>query len=173
MNSVYEIVKVTKEMVIIKVTLEDDLAWCMHPYLDRYMQYITVTRGKNHTLSILSKNGNSCSFSWGHSGSTLICQSLKELKKSVISFIEDENHILLEWDDGKVDSVSVFFNPNFEKWQLQLKGKRGNNVLTANYLTDKCSSHKEMIEIADKFANFSVWKRTIGITGITVWESLF
>ena len=65
MDDVFEICEVSDDKVIIKVNTDDLLAIARHIGLDANAAYITVTRGKDHVLSVIKKDGTSYSFDWG------------------------------------------------------------------------------------------------------------
>ena len=89
MDDVFEVCEVSDDKVIIKVNTDDLLAIARHIGLDANAAYITVTRGKDHVLSVIKKDGTSYSFDWGESGYTLISNRLEALRLDVIDFIHE------------------------------------------------------------------------------------
>jgi hypothetical protein len=88
-EQVFTIVKDTEDLIVLGIKDLDPLGIAMHPYLSSDYRYISVTKGHDHTLSVIRKDGTKFSFSWGFSGFTLISQALKNLQSAVIAFIRD------------------------------------------------------------------------------------
>ena len=161
MSEVFELVSRQPNQVVIKVNADDNLVVAMNPYINKEMDYITVTRGSNHTLTVIRKNGTTWSFDWGDGGYTLIGDSTKRLKNEVIKFIEYECNIPLEWDDGKVTKASIFYNRNYDKWQLTLEGDRTKGYNRAHLWFNDMRSWEEVAERAKDYIRASALK--IGI----------
>ena len=142
-----------------------------HPYVSAEWDYITVTRGKEHVLTVIKNEGSTFNFHWGESGYTLISEGLKKLKLAVIDYLEKENYILLDWDDGKVNQVSICYNGNFESWQLKLEGYRYGSTIRAFARDKKIRSVEEMIEYAKNFVNAKGWEKIKAETGIDLWKA--
>lgn len=165
MNNVFELVQRTNEQVVIKVNADNNLVIAMHPYVDSNYDYITVTRGKNHTLTIVNKNGSTCSFDWGDRGRTLISDGLERLKKEVVKFIEEDCKIVLDADTDDFYEASIFYNSNFKKWQIKFNDRY--NVFT------NAKNVCEAMGLAEKYAvrNVDEWESTKAVTGITVFKA--
>ena len=170
-NFPFEIVERTPDKVILRVLAKDSLTVARHPYVSADWDYITVTRGKNHNLTVIEKDGSKFDFYWGESGYTLISESLKKLKLAVIEYLEKENYILLDWDDGKVNHASICYNGNFESWQLTLGGYRYGDMIRAFARDKKIRSVEEMIEYAKNFVNAKGWEKVKAETGIDLWKA--
>ena len=170
-NYPFEIVERTPDKIILEVLAKDSLAVAKYPYVSAEWDYITVTRGKEHVLTIVDNNGSRFDFYWGESGYTLISESLKKLKLSVIDYLEKENYILLDWDDGKVNQASICYNGNFESWQLKLEGYRYGSTIRAFARDKKIRSVEEMIEYAKHFVNAKGWEKVKAETGIDLWKA--
>jgi hypothetical protein len=167
----FEIVERTPDKIILEVLAKDSLAVAKYPYVSAEWDYITVTRGKEHVLTIVDNNGSRFDFYWGESGYTLISESLKKLKLAVIDYLEKENYILLDWDDGKVNQASICYNGNFESWQLKLEGYRYGSTIRAFARDKKIRSVEEMIEYAKHFVNVKGWEKVKAETGIDLWKA--
>ena len=94
---VFEVFDVTRELVVLKVNANDSLTVAMHPYVQSNYDYITVTRGSDHVLTVVKKDGTTFDFHWGYSGYTLISEGLEVLRRKVVEFIK-RNHINLMED---------------------------------------------------------------------------
>lgn len=165
MNNIFELVQRTNEQVVIKVNADDNLVVAMHPYISGDYDYITVTRGKNHILTIIKKDGSTCSFSWGHRGHTLISDGLERLKKEVVKFIEEDCKIVLDADTDDFYEASIYYNSSYKKWQIRFNDKY--NVFT------NASNIGEVMNLADEYANRNIndWEVTKAMTGITVFKA--
>ena len=167
----FEIVERNSDKIILKVLAKDSLTVAKHPYVSAEWDYITVTRGKEHVLTVIKNDGSTFNFHWGESGYTLISEGLKKLKLAVIDYLEKENYILLDWDDGKVNQSSICYNGNFESWQLKLEGYRYGNTIRAFARDKKIRSVEEMIEYAKNFVNVKGWEKVKAETGIDLWKA--
>lgn len=167
----FEVVERSDDKVILRVLAKDSLTVARHPYVSAEWDYITVTRGKEHVLTVIKNDGSKFCFSWGESGYTLISESLKKLKLAVIDYLEKENYILLDWDDGKVNQASICYNGNFESWQLKLEGYRYGSTIRAFARDKKIRSVEEMIEYAKHFVNAKGWEKVKAETGIDLWKA--
>lgn len=167
----FEVVEKDSHQVILKVLPRSPLGVARQPYIRAEWDFITVTRGEEHILTVLRKDGVAFDFHWGRSSYTLISESLKQLQKAVIDFLENEKYILLDWDDGKVNQASICYNGNFESWQLKLEGYRSGNTVRAFARNKKIRSSEEMIEYAKHFVSVKGWEKAKAETGIDIWNA--
>ena len=165
LEEIFELEMVDYDKVVIKVNADTPLKVAMFPFVSGNDAYITVTRGRNHILTVINKNGNTCSFHWGDSGYTLISDELEELKHQVLRFI-DSCGILLEYKGGNVTDVSVFYNRNFKAWQLTLRTSTG-DVFYRDY---NAESFDDMFDRCGRFMSVYNWGHSIAETGIDVWK---
>lgn len=124
MNEVFEVEVNECDKVVLKVNADDALTIAMNPFVSSDMAYITVTKGKNHILTVVKKDGTTYSFHWGHNGYTLISDSLEELRKNVVKYIKSQN-ILLDYDGTTPSEVYVSFNERFAQWELGMYLRNG------------------------------------------------
>jgi hypothetical protein len=87
----FNVVANDETQVVLKVTVKDNLQIALNPYIQSDYDYITVTKGPNHTLTVIKKDGTTFSFVWGVGGFTLISDNLERLRKEVVKFIESQN----------------------------------------------------------------------------------
>lgn len=165
-NEVFELVKCSDDYVILKVNAEDNFVIAMHPYVNATYDYITVTRGKNHLLTVVKKDGTTFSFSWGEDGYTVISESLKTLKAEVVNFIQSECYIPIKLKTSIYTKAKICYNNNFKSWQLTLN--EDGYVFFPN-----CHDLEETIKIAEKFIKVKEWKHENARTGIDVWRAIF
>lgn len=148
--------------IIIQVLADDPFKVAMFPFVSSDWKYITVTRGKNHILTVIKDDGTTFDFHWGFSGYTLISESLEMLKKNVLKFISDSD-IFIEYNGGEIKEARIFYNSNYKKWQLTL------GPVEAIYWSDVAQSLEEMIEDCKRFVTSDAWEKTVAVTGIDVW----
>ena len=161
--AVFKLVHVDKEQVILKVNAENNLVIAMNPYINATYDYISVTRGDNHNLTIVHKDGHTYSFHWGISGATLISQALHMLREAVCTFIESQG-TLLDLTTDKPTKACVFFNHNLCCWQL--------TVDSGHYFSKTAKSVVDIQKEAKRFINTKGWAKQIAPTGITVWVAM-
>jgi hypothetical protein len=80
-----------------------------YPFLSSDYAYITVTRGKNHILTVIHSNGTKFDFHWGESGHTLISDGLELLRQNVIAFI-GQCRIILDYDGFEPKKATIYYN---------------------------------------------------------------
>lgn len=163
-SAVFKLVHVDTKQVILKVTAENNLVIAMNPYINATYDYITVTRGDNHNLTIVYKDGNTFSFHWGTRGETLISQELKMLREAVCSFIESQG-ILLGLTTSKPDGARIFFNSNYGCWQLVVD-------VSGYYFSKTAKSIVDIQREAKHFVNVKGWATQTSSNGTTVWVAM-
>lgn len=161
LNDIFEIANVDSNQIIIKVNADSTLKVAQFPFVSMEYDYITVTRGNKHILTIIEKDGSTFDFHWGYGGYTLISEGLERLKKAVVQFI-NESDIFFEWKGETPKSATIYFNSNYRKWQLTIDG--------SHYWSDTAKSVNEMIRECRKFV-ISDWTQDIAQTGITIWKA--
>jgi hypothetical protein len=163
LNKVFKLAEIDDEQVIIKVNAKDSLTVARYPFLSSDYDYITVTRGGNHILTVIKSDGKTFSFHWGTSGYTLISEDFELLRKQVCQFIHD-NYIMLELK-GKPESkkVNIYYNANYKKWQLSCN---------ANFWSDKATDLESAIKDFSNIVTADEWKNEKAITGIDIWTAV-
>lgn len=126
-HNVFNLEYYDNNIVAIKVKELSNLEIAKTPYISKEYDYISVTRGKNHILTVVKKDGSTFNFSWGVNGHTLIGYALEFLKKNVIDYIEEYCYIPLEMDFGSKDiaNIEVCYNRYFECYQANFTSKKG------------------------------------------------
>ena len=112
--------KNAEDMAILKVVAKTPWEVAQHPYLSSNYEYITVTKGEDHVLTIVKEDGTTFSFHYGRSGCTLVSKDLTMLKNKVINALEDYGVIMDIPIMELPYKMSVFYNKNFQSWQAQL-----------------------------------------------------
>lgn len=151
--------------IVIQVLADDPFKVAMFPFVSSDWKYITVTRGKEHILTVVKDDGTTFDFHWGFSGHTLIGESLEMLKKNVLKFIDDSD-ILIEYNGGEIKEAKIYYNSNYNKWQLTL-----GTVDAVYWRSDIAQSLEEMIEDCKRFVISDTWEKTVAVTGIDVWTA--
>jgi hypothetical protein len=169
MSNVLKLVEVTNELVIVEVNPDlTPLEKARAPWAPN-ARYVSVTRGKDHTMTFIKEDSSSWSIVWGYSGSTMISDSLRETRNRVVNFIEQECGIPLELKSDKIVAATIYFNANFGKWQINLtdeKGYSGNVWFMNADFEDMVTKH------AVKYVGKCAWEEAIAPTGITIWKAL-
>ena len=170
LEKIFQLVKANPGQVTIKVTHNDDpLKIAEYPFVSSDMAYITVTKGKRHTLTVIRKDGTTWSFNWGEGGYTLISDNTERLKKAVVEYIENYMHILLDWEDQRITEARIFYNNNYKLWQLTIEGQRGGK---AYWWSKDATSWEEMATDVIPYVHACGWEHDIAVTGIDVWKAI-
>ena len=163
-NSIFRIVETTDEQIVLKVEANDNLTIAKHPYISGEYDYITVTRCRNHMLTIVFKDSHTFSFNWGGNSYTCISQNLELLRQKVCEFIDKQN-ILLELTSSHIDSAVIYYNTSYRKWQLTLNRN-------CCYFSETATSLDEMKKDISRFITVCGWAQNVAPTGITVWDAI-
>ena len=167
LGKIFAIKEADENQIIIKCNAEDTLTIAQYPFMEKDYDYITVTRGDEHILTIIYKDGHTYSFHWGTKGYTLIDHNSEELRKAVVQFIEENDYILgLSCFDDPYRSVIYPRSENPRLWQLSLDyiGHPNANVFReAKDLNEAIDAFKPFIE-ADS------WNKDVAMTGITIYK---
>ena len=172
LDQVFELVKEEPKQVIIKVNADDPLTIALFPFVSSDMAYITVTRGKNHTLTVVKKDGKTWSFNWGENGHTLISDNTERLKKAAIEYIEEYMHILLEAGGWRVKEAKIFYNSYLKKWQLTLEGRDQDGFHQAHWFSPTAESFEEMATDVIPYIHACGWEEDVSPRGIRIWRAI-
>lgn len=165
LDRIFSLQEVSDSKVIIKVNGDSPLTIAQYPFIEKQFAYITVTRGKEHILTIVYEDGHTWSFHWGRSGHTLISEEVDMLKWAVKQFIQ-ENDIVLDYDGGSVYDATIFYNDNFDKWELVLYIMKSENCFI---YSDTARDAQSMIEECKKYVLAEKWEKGKAQTGIDHW----
>lgn len=172
LEQVFTLVEATPGQVVLKVLVNDPLTVAKFPFVSMDMAYITVTRGKNHTLTVVKKDGKTWSFNWGENGHTLISDNIERLKKAAVEYIEDYMHILLEAGSWRVKEAKIFYNNYLKKWQLTLEGRDHNGYHQAHWWSKTAESYEEMAVEVIPYIHACGWEEDVAQTGIRIWRAI-
>ena len=77
MKDILKLVHVDNEKVVVQFKENlSNLDKALNPWILPNADYVTISRGKNHIMRVITKDGNSWSIKWGDSGYTLISSPL-------------------------------------------------------------------------------------------------
>ena len=171
MKNVFKIEEATNNQVIVEVSAKDPLTVARYPFLDSRMKYITVTRGNNHICTVIDEDGTTWNWHFGDHGHTLISDSVLELQKNLLQFIESHD-IAIEYAGGSPKSARIFYNPNYSKWQLTIDVQGGQKSDFHVWATS-ANSIETAIEAFKGFVTSDDWSpRTTAVTGVRVWDAV-
>lgn len=105
---IFELVDNSCEQVVVKVNAKDALTVAMHPYVTAQMEYITVTKGEDHTYTIVYNNGHTWSFECGLHGYTIVSENTKRLMSVLDSFLY-EHHVFLDVKTTELPCGAEFY----------------------------------------------------------------
>lgn len=127
MNNIFELVSNSREQVVLKVNAKDPLTVALNPYVESDYEYITVTKGPNHTMSVINNEGKRWSIEWGERGHTLIGTNTERLKQEVLKYIGSLD-ISIEYQGQPVKQVNVFYHSFFKKWEISITPTFGPHI---------------------------------------------
>lgn len=124
----FELVENTEKQVILKNVAKDALSVAKFPFVSGDYEYITITKGENHTLTVIQEDASSFHFNWG-SSTTVIDDNMKRLRREAVEFVERECAIVLGaecMDEPK--EAHIYYNTNYKSWQGTLYYQNGQHV---------------------------------------------
>lgn len=160
MTKVFKIEEVTNNQVIVEVSAKDPLTVARYPFLNSQMKYITITRGGQHICTVVNENGTTWSWEFGDRGYTLVSDSVEELEKNLLEFIKSHD-IAIEYAGGSPKSACIFYNHNYNKWQLLIDVQGGPKSDFYVWATS-ANSIETAIEAFKGFVTSDNWKRSSG-----------
>ena len=167
MNNILELVHVDESKVVVKFKELSNLEKAMTSWVLPNAEYVTITRGRDHIMTIIRNDGSSWSIEWGDSGCTVMSKSLIESRNRIVDFIEQECYILL--NITKATKATVLYNRHVCSWQITLRDCRGTEEIVWNKDFD---NEYDTIELANKIIGKDcAWKKGISQTGINIWEA--
>lgn len=89
-NELFTIIKNDSEIIIIELAELTPLDVAANPFLSSDWAYLTLKRGRNKILTVVKKDGTTFNMSFGENGYTLVSDSLKELQRVVINYLDDK-----------------------------------------------------------------------------------
>lgn len=153
--------------VILEITPLNPIDVAMYPYLNSEYKYITISKGKSHMLTVVKTNGTNFHFWWGEGGHTLISQTLQELKRVVLDYLQSQ-YIWIEWTKTTLPTeISILYNSYFKKWELI-----ADNVC---WFSPTATSWEDVSHEVEKLLpnlKVSTWVKTVAQTGITIWKGV-
>ena len=169
MSDVYELAKVTPDLVVVKIKDVDNLTRALNPHMPGVeTEYVSITRGKNHIMTFIKKDGSKWSIEWGDGGCTMCSDSLRATKWEIVDFVQKDGGILLDWNDQKPTKATVYYNNNFKKWQLTLEDDKHREAM---YWSKTATWEQDMFEECVKYVGEVDWIPGIAQTGIKVWRA--
>lgn len=167
----FSLVENTDEMVILKNEVKNPLEIAKNPWLSSDDEYITITKGRDHVLTLVKTDGKTVSISFGGRGSTLISDSFRKLKEKAVETAQVFGVLLEIPTTRKPDNVCIFYNDSYKKWQAVLT-VNGFNARENIWFTDAIDQN-DALELVEqcfliKFNNL-VYKKAQ--TGIDTWEA--
>ena len=172
MTKVFKIEDVTNEQVIVEVSAKDPLTVAKYPFLNSQMKYITVTRGSNHICTVIKEDGTTWNWHFGDHGHTLISDSVFELQKNLLKFIASHD-IIIDYAGGSPKSACIYYNDNYNKWQLTVESIRNGQKDDGFYVwSDSAHDIKTAIEAFKGFVTSDKWSPRVSWTGTRVWDAI-
>lgn len=160
-ENIFELVKCDYSKSILKVKTVDNLTIAEYPFINAKMDYITITHGENHIMTVINKDGSTWSITWGKSGYTLCSDSVRNLRCAAVDFLQKECKILLELKTP-IKRASIFFNPHCNTWQLSFNS-------TQHLFFEDCGGVADVISKAKDYIGEQSWKYQKAPTGIDTW----
>lgn len=177
LEKIFELEQATPKQVILKVKRVNNLTIAMFPFIQSTYDYITVTRGEDHILTVIKKDGTTFSFHWGNNGHTLISENTERLKTNVCDFIENYCDILLDWDCASAPTdITILMNEYFNTWQFTCRGYENGKWHNAFYRNTWADCVSDMVtRFYDYFPNVDVkdWIETTSANGHLIWKAVF
>lgn len=167
----FTLAKNTKDMAILKVAVKTPLEIAMHPYLSSNYEYITITKGCNHILTVVKEDGTTFSFHYGFSGDTLVTEDLTMLKNKAMDALEKYGVIMGAETMELPYKMDIFYDTNYRGWQAMLSFQ--DDLGRQRIWISKLKNEEEMCKaIEERFKiRFKPLIKDKTITGIDFWRT--
>lgn len=117
----YSVLMSDDEQVVIKIDELQPIDVAMHPYLDASMAYVTITRGADHTLTVVKRDGSRmASWTWTARRAPKVEGNAKRLLEAMCDECEKSGVCIEVPSASKPSSCNVFLNPNIDTWQARI-----------------------------------------------------
>lgn len=166
-----ELIENTAEHVILRNHAKSNLEMARFPELSGGIDYITITKGRNHTLTTIMEDGTASSFDWGTAGYPCIGPQLKARRDLCMFFLGTKLIMMDVRTLALPTDVDILLNPNFGVhgiWQIEYRWPDGRNQNVFTGATDVESAMDEARRINPDL----VFGKTPhpAPTGIPVWS---
>lgn len=161
----------TDEMVILKNETKRPIDVAKNPWLSADDEYVTITKGRNHTLTLIKISGKTVSITFGERGYTLISDNFRKLKEKAIEAAHVFGVLLEIPTTRKPDNVCIFYNYGYKKWQAVLT-VNGFNVRENVWFHDVFNEN-ETLKLVEYYyeIKFKELTHKMAETGIHTWVS--
>lgn len=168
MSDIFEFVKADSRKAILKVKEVNNLIIADYPFINSKMDYITITRGRRHTMTVINKDGSTWSVDWGEGGVTMCADSVNALKWAARDFFQLECGVLLDFtvENDEIKEATVFYNHNLRSWQLSL---RVGPYQEQHLWFKDCKNKDDVIEKSKRYIGERTWRYQLARTGIDTW----
>ena len=165
LDKIFSLQSVDYSEIIIKLHTDSRSALAEYSFINKNWVSLIVTRGDQHTLSMVYSDGVKNAIHFGIRCMSMMTDTEEMLIDAVKQFIA-ENDILLDYCGGTIKEIAIYRGGMYEShWQLGLYGNP-NNVY---YLSKTAQSLEEMQKEVEKFITAEEWIKGKAITGITHW----
>lgn len=167
----FSLVENTDEMVILKNEVKRPIDIAKNPWLSSDDEYVTITKGRDHVLTLVKTNGKTVSISFGGRGHTLISDNFRRLKEKAIETAHVFGVLLEIPTTKKPDNVCIFYNDNYKMWQAVLT-VNGFNIREYIWFNDAINQNDTLELVEDCFEiKFKELTYKRAQTGIDTWET--
>lgn len=167
----FSLVENTDEMVILKNEVKTPLEIAKNPWLSSDDEYVTITKGRDHVLTLVKTDGKTISISFGGRGGTLISDSFRKLKEKAVETAQVFGVLLEIPTTRKPDNVCIFYNYGYKEWQAVLT-VNGFNVRENVWFHDVFNENEtlKLVEYCYE-VKFKELIHKMAETGINTWVS--
>lgn len=162
----FRIIQNTTEAVVLENLAKTSLEVALYPYVSSDIDYINITKGNNHTCTIVKSDASTVSFDWGRNGCTLISDSLEILKDMACEFIQSQGIALNVNTTMQPNSCIIMYNPYFKIWEAALGYE--DSPQEEYFYNEEASNQLEMIESVRSTFNQSFTKFIHSVSPIDI-----
>lgn len=169
-KDILELVHHDNNKVVVKFKELSNLEKAMNPWVLADADYVTITRGRNHIMTVISKDGKSWDICWGESRCTMISDSLLRSRKEIVAFIEKDCFIPLDLNVPNfwIEEANIYYNDCFGCWQANFHAQRN----SSNIWDKEWSCAEDVMNFANNIVGDCEWIKGVAQTGIDIWRAV-
>lgn len=169
----FELIQNTNELVILKNTVKTNLDVATHPYIDKTIDYITISKGDDNVITLVKTDGSSFCYTNGKSGYTIVNESLHELRRAAFSYIHSLGITTEIRTTMQPCSATIYYNNWYNAWQAHLYFPNFSKNKQENYFSSTAKSENDMLSEIKAIFNttFLELKKGKAATGIDIWNT--
>lgn len=121
MNYPFKLIENTEEYVVLKNIQKSELDIQKYPYIDMNTEYLAITKGIDHTLTIYKKDGHTFSFDYDEYGHTMVSSKFRRLAGHAGEYLKSIGISIVAETIEQPDYAEFYYSNQSPNWRATLK----------------------------------------------------